>query len=48
MDGMHVPLALDDPELAEAVEEKQSQILNRLLKKSLARNQGTMKQVHEP
>ena len=38
-------LALAEAELAEAVEEKQSQILDRLLKKSLNRNGDTVKQV---
>ena len=33
------------PELVEAVEEKQSQILDRLLKKSLHRNQATLQKV---
>ena len=38
-------LAIAEAELAEAVEEKQSQILDRLLKKSLNRNEDTVKQV---
>ena len=42
---LSVSLALAEAELAEAVEEKQSQILDRLLKKSLNRNGDTVKQV---
>ena len=42
---VYVPIETAKPELTEAVEEKQSQILGRLLKKSLHRNQETLQQV---
>ena len=42
---VYVPIETAKPELTEAVEEKQSQILGRLLKKSLHRNQATLEKV---
>ena len=42
---VYVPTETPKPELTEAVEEKQSQILDRLLKKSLHRNKATLQKV---